>query len=289
MKILITGSSGFLGGAIAYALADEGHELGLLKYRAQVPKIHGARNLDGKLAAPDADALRSFAPDACVHAAWIATPGVYLEAEENRSLVDASLQFAERLAEVGTRHLIVLGSCAERAPDEGPGSLGGSLYARAKRALAKELLCASGMRFPKTSWLRVFHPYGPGEAPGRLPTAVARSLAAGNPFTLRSPDAIRDFVFVKDVAAAVCKALSTRHEGAADLGTGRAVTVAQLALQIAALLDVDPALIVREEHALDEAPLVADPAALHAIGWRPRTDLAKGLHHLVTTLGLNQT
>ncbi len=285
MRVLVTGASGFLGGAIARELDAAGHELGLLRHRSDPPPLQGAVAIAGSLAEVDDGALRAFAPEACVHAAWMATPGAYLQSPENASLVEASLVLAERLTFLGARHLVVLGSCAENAPDDGPDSLGGSAYARAKRSLAEQLL-AEGARVPPTSWLRVFHPYGPGEAAERLPSACARALASGETFHVRHPDVQRDFVFVTDVAAAVRCVLASEPIGAADLGTGQPVTVGELVDRVAALVGADPALVVRGTGASAEPPLVADPRALAALGWAPKHDLASGLAQLLAALGL---
>jgi dTDP-6-deoxy-L-talose 4-dehydrogenase (NAD+) len=112
MRILVTGGTGFLGSAFVRLAQRAGHELAVLsRTGAGVPD--GARWLPGSVAEPSWPQIEDFAPDACVHAAWIATPGVYLESPENEAWVKWSFDFLTRLAGLGVSRGRLPGATAE--------------------------------------------------------------------------------------------------------------------------------------------------------------------------------
>jgi nucleoside-diphosphate-sugar epimerase len=81
MRILVTGATGFIGSAFCRVARKAGHELaGLMLPTEQPPAdLRGRQGLTwlaGSLAEPPWPGIESFHPEACVHFAWIATPGV---------------------------------------------------------------------------------------------------------------------------------------------------------------------------------------------------------------------
>src|SRR6266404_2068156 len=118
MKILLTGPTGFVGSAFTRLALSRGHEVaGLLIPSEPVPPHLPAQPglvwMRGTLQEPPWDAITPFAPDVCVHAAWITTPGIYLESAENERFRDSSLQFLRDLRQRGLGHIASLGTCVE--------------------------------------------------------------------------------------------------------------------------------------------------------------------------------
>ena len=118
MNILLTGGTGFGGSAFSIRARARGHRIGAL-VRPATAHTHGLQDennlswLHGTMADPPWRAIEKFAPEACVHAAWIATPGIYLESSENRDHLRWSIDLARRLREMGLRRFISLGTCIE--------------------------------------------------------------------------------------------------------------------------------------------------------------------------------
>ncbi len=280
MRILVTGGSGFLGSAFVAAAHRRGHEVAVLDPRPAETGEPGVRRLRGSLEDPPWPELRAFAPEACLHAAWVTEPGSYLEAESNRDFRDASLAFLDALAEGGLAGVTALGSCVEH--DDPPASL----YARCKRELHEALGERAGRRGFALAWARVFHPYGPGEHPRRLCSALIRGLRAGEPFELRTPADVNDYVYVSDVAAALLRVTEARFAGALDVGTGRGLTVRELAARVARAVGADAGQVREAPPAGRPAPLrrVADAAALRGLGWSDAVDLDAGIRALAATL-----
>ena len=96
MKILVTGATGFIGSAFAKLALGQGHEIGGMMLPTEQPPAHVPVTdrmvwIKGTLADLPWRDLEAFKPDACVHFAWIATPGVYLESPENEKHLEWSL------------------------------------------------------------------------------------------------------------------------------------------------------------------------------------------------------
>ena len=96
MRILVTGATGFIGSAFARLALSHGHEIGGMMLPSESPPAHVPASdklvwLKGTLAEPPWSQIEKLQPEVCVHFAWIATPGVYLESPENKNHLRWSL------------------------------------------------------------------------------------------------------------------------------------------------------------------------------------------------------
>ncbi len=161
MKLLVTGATGFIGGAFVRLARAHGHEIAALARRPGNDE-DGLRWLAGSLETPPWEAIEAFAPEGCLHAAWIAEPGVYMESPLNADYERWSVDFLRRLAANGLPHAVALGTCIEYRIDGHPSHETTtpleplSPYARAKDALRRAVeaeLAGPGFGF---AWGRVF-------------------------------------------------------------------------------------------------------------------------------------
>ncbi|MGA4578250.1 NAD-dependent epimerase/dehydratase family protein [Limisphaera sp. VF-2] len=296
MRLLITGANGFIGAACVRAALARGHTVAGLKrpgrrWPADLPPSDRLRWLEGTLADPPWAAIETFAPEVCLHAAWVATPGVYLDSPENEVLFRESLAFLQELAQRGTRHLVGVGTCIEYQITHAPLSevhtpiAPTTPYARAKNALREALEARareSGWRFV---WGRVFYPYGPGEHPARLCTWLLQQLRRGQPVTLKTPQSRKDYIFITDLAEAILLTLESGIEGPINWGTGQGVTVLEIARTAADLVGRPELLRWNEPAAPDPFDfVVADVTRLRQLGWQPRVGLREGLARLLESL-----
>lgn len=249
------------------------------------------RWLHGTLAEAPWAELHAFGPEVCLHAAWISTPGVYLESPENRQWVMWSLDFLRGVLDAGAERLVVLGTCAEYQigpeplVEEHTPLVPSTLYARCKRELHLRLAEELAQEQATLCWARLFTLYGPGEHPARLCTSVIRSLIRNEPITLRTPDTKRDYVYIDDVARALLRLVEGCFAGPINVGSGQAVSVRELGEKLGRLLG-KPELVRFSEPATPD-PLshaVADVSRLRSLGWRPEVGLDEGLPRLVKHL-----
>ena len=300
MKILLTGAGGFIGSALLPLLLQYGHDVTVLtrpdtmKPIATVPGNDPA-SCEILTAEPDgwATAVGSRSFDVCMHLAWIATPGVYLNSPENDLFADCSVALAERLFANGTPHFIGTGTGIEYAPDQEKSChetmtplAPHSVYGRAKARTYHELAGLAQKYQTGATWARVFYPYGLGEHPARTASSFLRSLAAGHALQLKTSSSRKDFIEISDLAGALMHLIPGPPQGAVNIGTGLATSIRELALLACDLTDADPAL-VQEVNPPGYDPYrchVADIAKVRAAGWSPVMSLNGGLARLLDSL-----
>lgn len=289
MRILLTGATGFIGSAVLRLALRQGHEIAALVRPGK--NLPGVRSLSGTLAEPPWNEIAAFKPEACIHAAWIATPGVYLESPENEQLVQWSETFIRKSARCGVRRVVALGTCLEYEftgkilSEETSPLSSATAYASAKNALRLKLDSAAKTDGFSLCWGRVFYPYGPGEQPGRLPRLIIRNLQQAKVMELKTPRAVKDYIYIDDLAAAIMAATTGHVRGVINFGTGAGITVYELARTLGELLGHPE--LVRESPAAVFDPkdfVVADAGRLRALGWQPQVALKDGLRQLLHAL-----
>lgn len=287
MRILVTGGTGFLGSAFVRSALAAGHSIAVLS-RQGVPAASGVVRLNGSVAEPPWTEIERFDPEACLHAAWIATPGVYLDSPENQDWVTWSEALLVRLAQEGVSHLTVLGTCIEygitgRPLAEEVTPLNPvSPYARAKSELHRRLQAGFLPTSAALAWARIFYPYGEGEHPARLASSLIAKLRRGEPVALKTPRSTKDYIHADDVASALLAVIGQRFAGAINVGTGEGVTVEAIARKIGQLVGLPDLITVPENPPSDPLDfVVADATRLRSLGWRPQVPLAVGLRRLV--------
>jgi nucleoside-diphosphate-sugar epimerase len=293
VKILITGATGFIGSAFTRLALERGHEVGGLilpgeRIPASLPNHNGLHWFCGTMQEAPWGAIREFAPECCIHSAWITTPGVYLEAPENVMFRDASLVFLRKAVDAGARHIFGIGTCIEyritseplhelRTPVDPT-----TLYARCKNDLHRALEEEAATRGFDFCWGRVFYPYGPGEHPSRLCSSIISRLRQSEPIELKTPASQKDYIYIDDLAAAWLAVVEKRAAGPVNLGTGQGIAVREIAQTLATLLEKPDLVRDAPNPTPDAFPyVVADADRLKSLGWQPRTNLRQGLERLI--------
>lgn len=269
MRIFLTGQDGFIGTEILRQAREVGHEvMGLEKpFRMANPPWHE---------------IRAFAPEVCIHCAWISTPGVYLESPENVHHREWSITLIRRLAEMGTKRFVVAGTCAEygasaqplRETEEPHPS---TLYGREKNLLRIQLEEEALYSGFDLIWARIFYPYGSGEHPDRLISFLIRNALSEKESSLKQPNAVRDYIHVQDIARAVLLLAEKADPGIFNIGSGEGVRLSSLRTLVDSAFGTGRNQAEYQE--LETVPdnVVADISRISALGWHPRFDIKGGL------------
>lgn len=288
-KILLTGASGFVGRHVLQTLSSQPadiHTVGRRPIPQSAPR-HCHHLLD--LTDPGATnaALEQIQPTHLLHLAWDVTHGAFWSSPANLDWVAASLNLYRAFARQGGRRIAVSGSFAEydwsfpHLDEAASACVPATLYGQSKHALHGLLAAAARQDGISLAWPRLFMLYGPQENPARFVSSIARALVAGRPAVVRDGGAVRDFLHVADAARALATVLLSAHEGAVNIASGCATSLAEVAEQIAQLT-LNPHLLTVSPGT--HSTLTASTALLAGLGFKPHYALSEGLAEVVEAL-----
>lgn len=276
MRILVLGSTGFLGRLLARELVGAGHSVEGWARTADDDPAHGSRRVDlaadGVLPIPDAPW------DAAVLLAGPSVPGRFRADVEGR----ATLRIAERALDHLARHapgarVIVASSAHVLAPSIAPLDESAVVAPAGDYGLAKaavERLALSRADELDVVVARLFGSLGPHLPRGLfVPDLLARLAAGEERVRLAGPDGVRDLTDGRDVARALRGLLEMprSRERAFHVGSGRALRLSDVAQRLARALGSASAI---EFAPGTGAAWIADASRLcERTGWRPLEDL----------------
>ena len=294
-RVLVTGGRGFLGSHVVRALLASDRDVAVLTRSPSALPLAGGEADKVSLMTGDfldreqlRQSISAFGPDACIHLAWYAEPGRYLESPENLSALAGTLALLQALIDVGCATVAMAGSCAEYDTDQGwltedTPLRPGTIYAASKAAgsmLVQQLAKHSDTR---VAWARIFYPYGPFEDRRRAVPALIASLLEGRRFAASTGDQVRDYVYGKDAADAFVTLIDQRASGAFNVASGVPITIRQLMETIGDqlggrdLIDFGAA----PPRAWEPKFIAGDTARLRSLGWAPRYTLERGLEETI--------
>jgi nucleoside-diphosphate-sugar epimerase len=265
-RVLLTGGSGFVGGAVGPLLDRRGCT------------VWAPARAD--LAAPAdrvVERVVAFAPDVVVHLAarFLAAHGPSDIADLVRSNVELGTVVAEAAVQSGAR--LVWTSTAWQHVD-GRDYEPVSLYAATKQAFADIVRYYEGVRGLQAVDLTLFDTYGPRDPRGKVVAHLLACAARGEALQMSSGRQLIDLTYVDDVAEGIVHAaLSDAPPRTAVLRSGQPITVRALVALVAEVTGVDLAV---DWGARPDRPreMVADWAVGATLaGWAPAVPLREGL------------
>ena len=288
MRILVTGGTGALGSVVVERAREAGHEVLSLSRGTSARRVPGVEYRFGTVADPPWDELLGFRPEGCIHLAWVATPGVYIDSPENHDWVIWSESFLNRAVSAGIRGVVVAGTCVEYAAakgllveDQSPVSPT-SVYAQSKARLHARMRPILTRAGASMAWARIFYPYGETDDPRRLGKSLVAQFREGRSCRLRFPSSVKDFVHSADVADALIRLAETGADGTFNVGSGEGISVGDFARTIARLMGREE--LVPDDQQEESDPLfsmVASVERLRSTGWTRKVSLETGLQRLL--------
>lgn len=252
MKILITGGAGFIGSAVAAALAGRGDEVTIIDdlntyynpalKEARLREIGIASAGGGvssrypslrfrRLDITDADAVdRLFAEGHFTHVCHLAAQaGVRYSIDHPRTYIETNIlgyfNVLDACRRHGVRRLVYASSSSvyggnTKTPFSEADRVDNprSLYAATKKSdelMAHVYTSIYGMG---TTGLRYFTVYGPWGRPDMSPVLFANAITEGRPIRLfNGGDMIRDFTYISDIVRGTVLAIDAIREGEANV------------------------------------------------------------------------
>jgi nucleoside-diphosphate-sugar epimerase len=295
-RLLLTGATGFVGRALLDPLCARGFEVHAVARTPGSALRDGVTWHEADLLEEDAARalVRDVRPEVLVHAAWYVAHGRFWTAPENEAWVEASTALGAAFGEAGGRRLIGLGTCAEYADTAGEGDGRpwpedraidpATPYGRAKARLAARWLAMPGL---SVAWARIFHLFGPREAPARLVPSVARALLAGEEAACASGQPVRDFCSTAYLGRALAALAASDATGPVNTASGEAIAIRDLVALIGELTGRGGLIrLGRLPDRPNEVPFqVADTTRLRQdAGFAERADLRGDLARLLDQL-----
>ncbi len=305
-KVLVTGAAGFIGSHLTEALVKRGdHVRVFIRYSSSgswgwletldPAVLREVEIVKGDLKDGDAVHKAVRGTDLVYHlGALIAIPYSYVHPNDfvqtnivgTTHVLQACLDASARMVHTSTSEVY---GTARRVPiDEEHPLQGQSPYSASK--IGADKLAESfhlSFKLPVTT-IRPFNTYGPRQsARAVIPTIISQALTSDR-IKLGSLDPVRDLTFVEDTVrgfllageklAAVGQTL--------NLGTGRAVTIGDLANQIISIIGRNITIETDAQRIRPEGSevlrLLSDPSrAKRSLGWEASVDLAEGLRRTV--------
>ena len=227
MKVLILGSTGFLGT----------HLLKQIKFNNKIDiltiskkKNLNIKNLNHKLIdLYDIKKFKTliidFKPDICIDLSWSGIP----DYTKNNNLKNYKnkIKIYKVLSEVNCRKIISIGSCWEY------GNLIGSLseyrigkkinnFAKYKLKILKYLRDLNKKNNIKFIWARVFFVYGPGNKKTSLLPSFYNSRKNSKEFKIKNYKIANDYIYVSDVTKAIINlSFNNINSGIYNIGSGK--------------------------------------------------------------------
>lgn len=305
MKILVTGAGGFIGSHLAEYLVKQGHEVSaFVRYNSssswgwleRSELKSDMRVVSGDIRDMDSVSGAMRGTEVVFHlASLIGIPysyvsplayiktnveGTYNVLESARNL-DVSRVVHTSTSEIyGTAQYVPIDEKHPVNPQ--------SPYAASKSAADQLALSYCRSFETPVSVIRPFNTYGPRQsARAIIPTVITQILAGRNRIKLGNLTPTRDLNFVADtVRGFVLVGLHGDSVGrVTNLGTGREISIGDLAVRIAGIVGADVTIESDEERLRPEKSeverLCADASAARAMGWAPEVSLYEGLRTTV--------
>ncbi|HSZ84677.1 MAG TPA: NAD(P)-dependent oxidoreductase [Puia sp.] len=237
-KILVTGSTGFLGNYVIKYLLSNNYKVMATssseenakqkEWFKQVNYISfNLNSID-----PNKNYFNFFQePDLLIHLAWEGLPNYKSDFHTKINLPLQSL-FLNNLIDNGLNDITITGTCFEYGMKEGCLSEDMGVHPANPYAVAKNELCKYLQQLQKNSsfnlkWVRLFYMYGFGQNPNSLLSQLDSALDKNEKvFNMTGGQQVRDYLPVETVAEYVVKiALQNKIQGVINCCSGNPVTV----------------------------------------------------------------
>lgn len=285
-RVLITGGMGFIGKPTVKCLRDLGYEVHVttredLKSK-NIHKCDLFNYLDVK------SVMEKVKPQYLVHLAWETNPSEYLNAESNLEWVSASINLLKCFVETGGKRVLMSGTCFEYDFIDEPLSEDCKLAPLSLYSASKIGLQMISENYTKSKnvefiWARLFYIFGEDENEQRVVPYIVNHLLKGEKVTCKNSSALRDYMYVKDVAKAISLTLDSKLTGKINIASGKKISMGSLFSSIANICG-HPDLVNYLDNPVVPKVIVADVNKLHnELGFAP-IGIEKALVNVVKSI-----
>lgn len=274
MKIMITGSTGFLGGKIS-ALLSKSNNVKCVSLRDK--DFHNK--------------VIEFNPQVFIHCAWIGGSS-YAETEnfEQFKNIEQGLRIFKALHHLDNVRFIGFGSFSEygnveTAISETQKENPSSLYGLTKKIFKDASKSFCDMKGFSWLWIRPCYIYGPGDVETRLIPKVINNCLKENQIILNSCNSNVDYLYIDDFANAVQCLVENEKTGVFNICSGEKYSVRDIVELIIKLCHFDNVIYDKTKDR-DNFPKIicGDRTKITSeTGWYPKINLLNGLKRTINS------
>lgn len=285
-KVLLTGSTGFIGSQVTAELLRRGYEVHALVYPPFAPEqpdlIQHEMNLLDNKAVDEFLSQHNF--ESLIHLAWYVGPKCQTSAL-NLDWLTASINLIKSFQKNGGKKVVATGSMSEydfsygwcKENDTPLKSL--SLYGQSKAALYEVITKFAAYNDMSFTWLRLFNLYGPNEKSARLMPYVINTMLKNEDVKVSPCTQIQNYLHVKDAAKAIVKCFESDITGAINICSDQAIRLRDIVEKIAEYIDFKGQILWGAIPASFEQQFVSgdNTRLIKEVGWEQEISLAEGL------------
>jgi dTDP-6-deoxy-L-talose 4-dehydrogenase (NAD+) len=279
MRVLVTGSTGFIGRHVVPLLIE--HELEVVTTSRNEKK---ARQFDWydkteykpcNIYQKGIDFFSFFEePDIIIHLAWEGLPNYKSPFHVEKNL-PTNCHFLKNFLEGGVKKMVVAGTCYEYGMQcgclsEDAATMPVTQYGLAKDTLRKYLEMVIPEYDTSFNWVRLFYMYGEGQNENSLIPQLKKAILSGDKvFNMSGGEQLRDYLNVKTVAEYICRiALQAEINGVINCCSGKPVSIRRLVEKVISEMNSDITLDTGYYPYPDYEPLAfwGDVSRLKSIG-----------------------
>lgn len=302
-RVLVTGSTGFIGRALCRRLQLRHEVLALVRpTSANIGMYQGADNIQIVLGSMEdcAETLGKLGRiDALIHLAWdgMSKAGQH-DQEVQADNYAHSMALVRAAGAAGCEVFIAGGSQAEYAPSEGAVAEDSECDPTSEYGKAKLRFTHDGARLGeqlgmKCRVARIFSVYGPHDHPWTLIPSLLLALARREEMLLTDCRQLWNYLYVEDAAAALEGLVDPKcRDGVYNIASTRTSPLSEFVLEACALFPDSPRPRMGALSHGPQGPRSLQPSVarlVHNTGWREMVSFAEGLRLTWGSLCQQQT
>lgn len=287
MKVLIVGGTGFIGEEVLKLIKNQNIEVYAIKnkknFRDQDNNINWIKcNIFNDMELKKV--FQKVQPQYLLNLAW-KTSSDYWTANYNFDFLKAGLSLLQYFKLNGGKRAVFAGTCAEYKSKSTPLreedlTESETTYAKCKNCLREIAEYYSLQNDISFAWGRIFYAFGRNERETSLTSYLINNLSKNREAIINNGNAIRDYVYVKDVAEAFIKLLFSDVTGSVNICSGKGIVLKNYAKMIAQKLNKAQYLVCQENN--EFSVVVGDNAKLlNEVGYKFRYDLSLALNDMI--------
>ena len=291
MKILILGSSGFLGKNLLDSLNISDANFFFFSHKKKKYKNINFINCDLVNQNEFEKNVCSIYPDVCIDLSWNGIPDY---SEENNKL---NLEIKKKNYSILVKHkckkIISMGSCWEYGSYLGKIKedirLNKSLndFAKTKIKVLDHLKYLSQTNAITYIWLRIFFVYGPYTKKTSLLHSIIDQYKKNKTVKLKNYNGSHDYIFVNDVISAIklC-AFRKLDSGIYNVGSGKSTSNLVFLEEFNKLVGISQNMFDKKGISLGNTLIANNKKLFEVVGWFPKFTISDGLSITLKKLGI---